>query len=136
MNGLGPKGGEGSSSDETGVPAKRRKRSVGEKQRIVEASLKPGTSVRALAKTHGLDPTQLYKWRRLYGCNREEKSGAALLPVRVTEESAVHNRPRNGFKKPEATRSITIHLEFTHVRVQIENADRATVLGILEHLAR
>lgn len=136
MSGLAQKSGEISGWDETGVPAKRRKRSASEKQRIVEASFKPGASVKAVAEAHGLHPTQLYKWRRLYERKPEDKSGAALLPVRVTEGSVAHSRPKNALKKPEATRSVTIHLEFTNARVRIESADCATVLAVLERLAQ
>jgi transposase-like protein len=44
--------------------------------------------VKAVAEAHRLHPTQLYKWRRLYERNAEEKSGAALLPVRVAKGGA------------------------------------------------
>lgn len=137
MSGFSHKSGEVSGSDETSAAAKRRKRSAGEKERIVEASLKPGTSVKAVAEAHGLHPTQLYKWRRLYGRKLEGRSAAALLPVRVAEERIERSRPtRNASKEPEAARSATIHLEFVNTRVRIESADRATVLAILERLAR
>jgi transposase len=118
------------------VLGKRRKRSASEKQRIVGASFKPGASVRAVAEAHGLHPTQLYRWRRLYGRKPKGNSGAALLPVRVTEESAGHREPRSAFKKPEPTPPVTIHLEFTNARVRIESADHATVLAVLDRLAR
>lgn len=137
MSGFSQKSGDVTDSDETSVPEKRRKRSSSEKQRIVEASYKPGASVRTLAEEHGLHPTQLYKWRRLYGRKLEGKSGAALLPVRVTD-AAKRSKPisRALHRKPEAVRSVTIHLEFENARVRIENADRATVLIILERLVR
>ncbi len=65
MSRLGQRSGELSGSDETSVPEKRRqKRSASEKKRIVEASFKPGASVRAVAEAHGLHPTQLYKGTR------------------------------------------------------------------------
>lgn len=122
-----------SDSDETPAAEKRRKRSASEKQRIIEASFKPGASVRAIAEAHGLHPSQLYKWRR----KLERKSRAALLPVHVADERVEHSRPvRKGFKKPEATAAAIIHLEFGHARVRIESADRATVLAVVERLAR
>ncbi|MBB6262455.1 transposase-like protein, partial [Paenochrobactrum gallinarii] len=35
-----------------------------EKTRIVAASLQPGANVSAIARSEGLDPSQLYGWRR------------------------------------------------------------------------
>jgi transposase len=138
MSGLSQKSSEVSDSDATGVPEKRRQRSMTEKQRIVEASFKPGTSVGAVAKAHGLHPTQLYKWRRLYGRKREGSVGARLLPVRVAEESIKPSRParKAANEESEAARAAIIHVEFATARLRIESADRATVLAILEHLAR
>jgi transposase-like protein len=127
MNGFSEKVGEVSESDETTTAEQRGKLSASEKERIVEASLQPGASVKAVAEAHGVHPTQVSRWRGQYGRKREGESGAALLPVRVTEESVQHSRP---------TRSVTIHLEFLNARVRIESADRATVLAILERLAR
>ena len=127
MSGFNEKVGEASESDETTTAEKRGKRSESEKERIVEASFEPGASVKALAEAHGIHPTQVYRWRGEYRRNREGESGAALLPVRVSEESVQHSRP---------TKCVTIHLEFLSARVRIESADRATVLAILERLAR
>jgi len=127
MCGFNGEGGEVSEPDETTTAEKRGKRSESEKERIVEASFEPGASVKAIAEAHGIHPTQVYRWRGEYRRNREGESGAALLPVRVSEESVQHSRP---------TRSVTIHLEFLSARVRIESADRATVLAVLERLAR
>jgi len=127
MSGFSEKVGEVSESDETTTAEKQGKRSASEKERIVEASFERGASVKAIAEAHGIHPTQVYRWRGEYRRNREGESGAALLPVRVSEESVQHSRP---------TRSVTIHLEFLNARVRIESADRATVLAVLERLAR
>ena len=127
MSGLSEKVGGVSESDETTTAEKRGKRSASEKERIVEASFEPGASVKAIAEAQGIHPTQVYRWRGRYRRKLEGESGAALLPVRVSEESVQHSRP---------TRSVTIHLEFLNARVRIESADRATVLAVLERLAR
>jgi len=127
MSGFSEKVSGVSEPDETTTAEKRGKRSESEKERIVEASFEPGASVKAIAEAHGIHPTQVYRWRGEYRRNREGDSGAALLPVRVSEESVQHSRP---------TRSVTIHLELLNARVRIESADRATVLAVLERLAR
>ncbi len=48
------------------VRSRRRPRdwSDDEKARIVAASLQPGANVSAVARSEGLDPSQLYGWRR------------------------------------------------------------------------
>lgn len=79
MSGLGQKSGPISGSDEGNASETRRKRSASEKQRIVETSFKPGASVKAVAEARERHPTQLYKWRRLYERNAEEKSGRCCL---------------------------------------------------------
>lgn len=94
--------------------------------------------MRALAKAHGLHPTQLYKWRRLYGRKLEGNTAAKLLPVRVVQKRVAQGRHTSMASniEPEAARPATIHVEFPHARVRIESANRATVLAILERLAR
>src|SRR3546814_19739988 len=48
------------------VPSRRkpRHRSEEEKARLVAEAFSPGSSVSALARSEGLDPSQLYAWRR------------------------------------------------------------------------
>lgn len=48
----------------TGV-GRRRRWSVEEKLRIVEASYRPGASVSSVARRHGVNPNQLFTWRKL-----------------------------------------------------------------------
>ncbi|WP_320443027.1 transposase [Neorhizobium petrolearium] len=52
----------------TAEPVRRRRKprawSDDEKARIVAATLQPGANVSAVARSEGLDPSQLYEWRR------------------------------------------------------------------------
>jgi transposase len=52
----------------TAEPVRRRRKprdwSVDEKARIVAATLQPGANVSAVARSEGLDASQLYGWRR------------------------------------------------------------------------
>ncbi|KAB0455418.1 transposase [Agrobacterium radiobacter] len=52
----------------TAEPVRRRRKprawSDDEKARIVAATLRPGANVSAVARSEGLDPSQLYGWRR------------------------------------------------------------------------
>jgi transposase len=43
---------------------RRRRWSVAEKIRLVEETLQPGMSVSFVARTHGLSPSLLFKWRQ------------------------------------------------------------------------
>ncbi|WP_211222765.1 IS3 family transposase [Paludibacterium yongneupense] len=47
-------------------PERRRRWSIEEKQAIVAESFMPGQSVSLVARRHGLNPNQLFKWRKLY----------------------------------------------------------------------
>ena len=46
------------------VSERRRWRSVAEKRRIVELTLVPGASVALVARAHGVNANQVFKWRR------------------------------------------------------------------------
>jgi len=48
------------------VPAKRIRRTVEQKRRIVEASLVPGVSIARVAREHGVNANQLFQWRYEY----------------------------------------------------------------------
>ena len=44
----------------------RRWRSVAEKRRIVELTLHPGARVALVARGHGMNANQVFKWRRAF----------------------------------------------------------------------
>jgi transposase len=74
----------------TGV-ARRRRWSAGEKLRIVGDLSRPGASVSSVARDHDLNPSLLFKWRRLaregaFGLLPDD--GPSFVPIRlVTAES-------------------------------------------------
>jgi len=120
---------------EQGVSIKRRRRSVEEKREIAEASLKPGASIRAVAEAHGVHPSQVGKWRRLYRGGSSRKTPApALLAVRVRDDVPQGEMTRASQSK--ANQHGIIHIEFARARVSIEGtADETTLQAILEYLA-
>jgi len=67
----------------------RRKHSIGEKRRIVEATLVAGASVARVAREHGVNANQVFGWRRLYqrGLLGGNVPSVALVPVKVTESA-------------------------------------------------
>jgi transposase len=63
----------------------RRKWSVEDRHRIVQASLKSGTTVDAVARLYGVHASQLYDWRKQHRQGLLRDKAAALLPVQVAE---------------------------------------------------
>src|SRR3984885_16036307 len=79
----------------------RRWRSVSEKRRIVELALVPGASVALVARAHGVNANQVFKWRREFErgeWSEPVSASASLLPVVLS-----------GGEKPQAS-SGRIHL--------------------------
>jgi transposase-like protein len=65
----------------------RRWRSVEEKRRIVELTLEPGASVALVARSHGVNANQVFRWRRAFERGELSEPNAAstdLLPVTVS----------------------------------------------------
>ncbi|HEX5325540.1 MAG TPA: transposase [Acetobacteraceae bacterium] len=66
---------------------RRRRWSLPEKQSIVAETLRPGTSVSAVAQRYGLHPSQLFAWRKAARDGRlVEESGVEFAPVVVASE--------------------------------------------------
>jgi transposase len=107
----------------------RRWRSVAEKRRIVELTLAPGASVALVARAHGVNANQVFKWRRDF--ERGELSelvsaSASLLPVVLSDGD-----------KPQMS-SGCIHIELQgRALISIESgADPALLRTILESLRK
>lgn len=47
-------------------PERRRRWSLSEKQAMVQESYEPGKTVSMVARRHGVNPNQLFGWRKLY----------------------------------------------------------------------
>ena len=71
----------------------RQMRSAAEKLRIVEETLAPGAAVALVARAHGVNANQVFKWRRLQlageriekRSKRSTATAARLLPVTVRD---------------------------------------------------
>src|ERR1700677_1725506 len=105
----------------------RRWRSVAEKRRIVELTLVPGASVALVARAHGVNANQVFKWRHDYeGGELSEpvSASASLLPVVLSGASMAQ------------TTSGSIHIEFPgRALISIESgADPTLLRSILESL--
>jgi transposase len=73
---------------------RRRRWNVAEKEQLVAATLEPGASVSAVARTAGIHPSQLYGWRRQL-CSRPN-AAPAFAAVRVAAEPALMALPGAG----------------------------------------
>lgn len=84
----------------------RKRRSVAEKLSIVQLTMEPGASVAEIARTHGVNANQVFKWRRLFAKGQlSEARSTALLPVTITTDLEKPDRAA------EASRTGAIHIE-------------------------
>ena len=73
---------------------RRRRWSRAQKEALVAATLEPGTSVSAVARSAGIHASQLYGWRRRL-CSRQH-APPAFAAVRVAAELASKAAPGSG----------------------------------------
>ncbi len=113
----------------------RRWRPVSEKLQIVQLTRVPGASVAEVARAHGLNSNQLFKWRRAFERGELVERCAALIPVTVSsaDESAS--------KRDEAPRTSTagaIHVEIPgRAMISVEHgADPLLVRLVFESLGK
>lgn len=105
----------------------RKWRSIAEKRRIVELTLVPGASVALVARAHGVNANQVFKWRREFERGElSEPASAPLLPVVLA-----------GGDKPQ-TGAGSIHIELPgRALISIESgADPVLLRTILESLRK
>jgi transposase len=123
-------------ADDVGVDRRgRKRRSVAEKLAIVQLTLEPGASVAEIARTHGVNANQVFKWRRLFA--KGQLSGArstALLPVTI---SADVESPDVAADMQRSSAG-AIHLELPgRAMITIESgADSGLLRCVLESLRR
>ena len=113
----------------------RRFRSKQERRQIVEESLRPGASVALVARTHGVNTNQVFKWRKQYQQGRLELTSAAtLLPVKVSDGVSPQYLTR---RKSRQKNSGIIDIDLGHARVRVEGrADPDCVRAAVEALMR
>ena len=78
-----------------------------EKTRIVAASLQPGANVSAIARSEGLDPSQLYGWRR------KALASGVIAPLSAEMESSA------GFARVETVCSSSIDIIVADLVVRV-----------------
>ena len=97
--------------------------------------MEPGANVAELARAHGLNANQLFKWRRAFERGELAESCSALLPVTV----AARSDEVDEVVKQAPVRSVAvgaIHIEFPgRAMISVESgADPTLLRSILESL--
>jgi|NGEPerStandDraft_6_1074524.scaffolds.fasta_scaffold437697_1 transposase len=120
----------------------RVRRTVAEKRRIVELTLRPGASVSRVAQAEGVNSHQVFQWRRAYRAGKLvelEENASALLPVvlAATDSTVQAQRKQAVIPEPEIATG-AIHIEFLgRATITVEHgADRAALQAILESLRK
>jgi transposase len=67
----------------SGGAGRRRRRTTAEKVGMVRETLEPGVSVSLVARRHGVNPNQLFHWRKLYqtGSLMSVAAGEPVVPA-------------------------------------------------------
>ena len=119
----------------------RRWRTVSEKRRIAEQTLEPGASVALVARAHGLNANQVFKWRRALKRGELSEPAAAstaLLPVTLSAPSESANGTGEVGVESQPTPGGAIHIEFPgRAMISVESgADPILLRSILESLRK
>jgi transposase len=112
---------------------RRRFRTVEEKRRIVEETLRPGASVARVALAHEVNANQLFGWRRQYLQGQlQPRENAGLLAVGVMREARETAGANHG-----STVSSTIQIELPRGTIRVVGiVDPASLQTVLEYLTR
>jgi len=76
----------------------------------VQLTLEPGVSVAEVARAHGVNANQVFKWRRAFE-RGELVEPCALLPVSVSAPGDLMCETPHSSAEEQATRSGAIHIE-------------------------
>ena len=119
----------------------RRWRTVSEKRRIAELTFEPGASVALVARAHGVNANQLFKWRRALKRGELNEPAAAptgLLPVMLSAACVATGATGQVDAKEPPAPGGSIHIEFPgRAVISVEcGADPVLLRSILESLRK
>ncbi len=119
----------------------RRFRTISEKRRIAELTFEPGASVALVARAHGVNANQVFKWRR--ALKRGElvepsSTSTALLPVTLAAPSKRTKGTQEAGAKEQPALGGAIHIEIPgRAMISVESgADPLLLHSILESLCK
>jgi len=103
--------------------------------------LEPGASVALVARAHGVNPNQVFKWRRALKrgeLNEPMSALTSLLPVMVSAPCEASNATGDADAKQHPTLGGAIHIEFPgRAMILVESgADPALLRSVLESLRK
>ena len=100
--------------------------------------MEPGASVAEVARAHGLNANQVFKWRRAFERGELTEPCAALLPVKVSSLTEPQIEPAEQLPEKQAMTSGSIHIELPgRAVISIESgADQFLIRAILESLRK
>lgn len=112
----------------------RRWRTVSEKLAIVRLTQQPGASVAEVARTHGVNANQVFKWRRAFEGGELSEPCAALIPVTMASAGDEHRE----VEEVPTPSGGTINIEVPgRALISVENgADPVLLRTILESLRK
>ena len=114
--------------------ARRRRRSIEEKRRIVEETLEADASVARVARRHAVNANQVFYWRKKYREGRLGKSPSSkLLPVTLSDISLSESERSGYASSPFAVGSMEIKLAKGTLRVS-GNVDMVLLRTAIECL--
>ena len=119
----------------------RRFRTVSEKRRIAELTFEPGASVALVARAHGVNANQVFKWRRALQrgeLNEPSAVSTALLPVTLSVPCELASVTGEVDAKAPRAAGGSIHIEFPgRAVISVESgADPSLLRSILESLRK
>jgi transposase len=114
----------------------RRWRSVSEKRQIVQLTMEPGASVAEVARAHGVNANQVFKWRRALERGELIESYSALLPVTVSTSGEPPSEVLEQQRQTSGSSAGAIHIELPgRALISVESgAEGSLVRAVLESL--
>ena len=116
-------------------PARRRRYDAAFKRELVAKTLVPGASVARIARDHGINANQVFKWRRqqlLAEQSKRSDDGVAHKPVTLMPVTVVDDAP-----SAPAGNDGVIEITFGGAQIRIQGTvDSTTLAQVLSSLRR
>jgi transposase len=102
----------------------------------VQLTMEPGASVAEIARAHGVNANQVFKWRRALERGELIESYSALLPVTVSTPTEPASEVVEQQRETSGSSAGAIHIELPgRALISIESgADGSLVRAVLESL--
>ena len=117
------------------APTRRLLRTNEEKRQIVAEAMRPGASVAAVARKHGVNANLLFGWRRLHkrGLLEQCREPASLLPVTVTTPTVLPDRKSRPARPVKAAARAAPQTRGSgHIEIDLPGDIRVRVHGRVE----